>query len=365
MSRRRAQRLDAPMEHVGAQEFNEVNPAQGANGDASGILLFGSSPVPSWAQAVTFFVMEALLVGARGAIVALVAWLTYPPASTTTEWAFAIGIASAGTLYIATRTRQDAQYKRYINPIFVVGALFTRGIGLLGLLLYVVAHFGLGAFFGGAVLVRSLVGASLGTSAPAYPRAYFPIPTTTGTSLVTTVLLEIFVSCFLVLVQLIQQHMGTDSKNDMKNYRNSMKHTSMWVFGVTVIGVFFQSWLYDPSLYLTAAFGGINPLVTPPGGAYYLDIQNMTRLNSAVYPNSVFGNQNGAGALYVLGPLAGAIIGSLLFYVFWLIYFGQGDNDTTGYRNRIRSEKTRDSLDIQSSNQKSVLDDDVVSSKFE
>lgn len=378
MSRRRAgnNRLDAPMEQVKAESFDDVNAFQAASGEASGFFLFGSSPVPSWAQAVTFFVMESLLVGARGAIVALVAWLAYPSGSnaTTFEWAVAIAAASAGTLYVATRTRQDSHFKRYINPIYAVAALFTRGTGLVGLLVYIVAHV-LGSLFGGAVLVRSLVGASLGITPPVYPRAYFPIPTTAGTTLVTTVLLELFVPAFLVLVQLVHQHIGTPSTQDMKNYRASMKHTAIWVFGVTLIGVFYQSWLYDPSLYLTAAFAGINPAVAQPGSPpaspisplqpQYLDITYMTNLYSTIgtgtninmYTNSVFGTAGSAAALYTLGSLAGALIGSVVFYAFWMMYFGRGDDDNSSYRDRIRGGGKKNTLDIQSGNQKGLMDD--------
>lgn len=287
--------------------FDLVGPEPVEGGTMLGTLLSfsGKHATPSSREIVQGFVMEALGTALLTSLVVLARW--YVSGAGSGLGSFCVAIAYMAGLYAASHFNGSYVLRRHLSGPVTLSYLFTRDIGIMGVLFYKTAQT-LGSVFAGLVLAALIGQAIVPTRIPV------PFPTTVISSLTTAVCLEILVTGVLVLFSLSYEFLNTDSAQRERNYRHSRK--VMGVFTAVVVLVLFQfeTWTLNDNVYLTG-------LLSSMLGGTTVDLSN---LYSGIYANSVFGTTGAAWTLYYLGAWAGGIAGGL---VFWLVFWAFAESD--------------------------------------
>ncbi len=270
---------------------------------------------PSWAMILWAGFRETFGSALIGAIVSIVAFFAL--GLNVLLGGLLIAAAYGGAYYLASRLPADDSLRGHYNGAITVGYLFTSRIGLLGAIFYGTCQL-TGAVLGGGIAAGLL--AQYDVAIAPIVQATVPLPTTTITSVTSTICLELFGTLIIVLVLLLSEFVGTDPKTPVQNYKVATYNAAIALFILVIIGFPFQTYTYSNTSYMGALLANMNrPFVGR-------DINDLAQLcNSTMHTNSIFGSSGtglcNAWVHYFFTPLAGGLFAGLFALALFLMRY--------------------------------------------
>lgn len=317
---------------------------------------------PTWGALCWAFLMEMAGCWLVGTAVALVKQRA--TSSDTLANGFYVAIAYGVSLLVASRWNHSYVLRRHLNGAVTLGYFLTNQIGLFGVLFYTVAQW-CGIFIAGATVHLALSAETALASIDAIP-VPFPVDTTAGFKVATTLLIvvfaEIFVGAFIVFVQLYNEFVNTDESTPEardKNYKRASVLTAVTTAIVVLFLFQFQIYSFSTVVYGAGLTSGFNmPLVARDGSTIQLSARDTVNLaqmfppasgcNASIdcdwYTDSVF-VAGRAWALYLWAPYAAAIAGALLFLVVFWFAATKSDKRFAGNARTLRQANTAQQVD--------------------
>lgn len=318
---------------VGAQDFADIQPAKGALNDTNW-WMYGNLPVPTIPQYVLGSFVE--LMGC--ALLALTVVMANMGSSTTdgVVKGFYVGLAYALPVFIFSRLPIQSAVKPHLFTTYTISSAFASHIGPLGVLHKLVLQ-AAGAMIGGGIanaLMSGVIVTNLQNSVEVPLKVGGFIPS----SLTTTVCLNIFMPLFMIGIGFMVEHLRTDTSDEEKrleHYKNGMLINAGSTLMVLIITTQMGSFMYSHVPYIGGLFAGINQAGNRNSG--YLFYQ--TTVANGVWNGPVSG---AAPALYLLAPLANALIIGGVFLLAFFAFVGWGYRNTPADLNVMRRKKNDD-----------------------
>ena len=193
----------------------------------------------------------------------------------------------------------------HANPIVTLALLINRGSRITPLIAiaYIVSQF-LGSFAGGAVAYAVVANFACAEPNPAYLKSFFNESTYQISTEAQTFGAEIIGSFFFILFLLV-----------IVNETTTFLKSNFWNYLLLPI-IFFICREYSHPLYrVTSQIDGLNPAMTLANQVFYgLKYQDNQLIDNSWYPLSVYW-------AYIIGPLIGTLLASLLFHYLYLPLF--------------------------------------------
>jgi glycerol uptake facilitator-like aquaporin len=321
-----------PMEAESTKELLASTGATKRQMEYRGILhVTGKHASPTYRQYAFNFLMETVGAFLLTMAVTLASFVAGPTQNFANG--LALAVVYAGTYYLLCRLPSDYVLRRHLNPAVTAGYLWTRDIGLPGVVYYGAANL-VGSIFAG--LVNGAILSAQDVNCPVSPcaaggvtRSVVPLATLDntaygfGVSQITVICLEIFLPMFIVLVLLLRENLNTKMAEHLeKNYRHGVKYAAIATAIFVTIGYPFQIYMFNGWIYIAGLFSGVLPT------AYGRSMTTLASLPATGFlANSVWGPTGAAAwALYFFGSIAGGLAAGLVARIVMMIGFHYGSD---------------------------------------